>query len=227
MTPTQPSQAVEAAEREKLARQLLEAEYLAGGKEGPYPTYAQLAREAKGAFTLCSIRAIEKALDLARPHEVAAVGDARRDEVMRHDYPVLQQFHTKHAMGPLAAPSCLCCGKSTQGVEIGVQHLELPGIVICKPCKDAASRGDAKDAIAEAVQEFDHALTNWAAAYPITVFPEPDMAKVHALLQTEGMTLDAVSASNMRHVTNKLNELFEPVRAAILASKATAAGEGK
>jgi len=80
----------------------------------------------------------------ARPLEVATpVGDARRDEVMRHDFPALQQFHTKHALGPLAAPSCLCCGKSTQGVEIGVQHLELPGIVICKPCKDATVPGGA------------------------------------------------------------------------------------
>ena len=68
---------------------------------------------------------------------------ARSDDVMRHDFPALQQFHTKHAMGSLAAPSCLCCGRSTQGVEIGVQHMELPGIVICKPCKDATAPGDA------------------------------------------------------------------------------------
>jgi hypothetical protein len=75
----------------------------------------------------------------------APVTDARRDEVMRHDFPVLQQFHTKYALGPLAAPSCLCCGKSTQGIEIGVQHMELPGVVICKPCKDAASQEDVLD----------------------------------------------------------------------------------
>jgi len=84
-------------------------------------------------------------------------------------------------------------------------------------------QGDAEDAIAEAVETFDDQLKDWAAAYPFSVFPEPDLAKVHALLQAEGMTLDAVSASNMRHVTSKLNELFEPVRAAILASKGGAA----
>jgi hypothetical protein len=59
-------------------------------------------------------------------------------ERMVHDFPALQAFHTKHALGPMLAPSCLCCGKSTQGVEIGVRHMELPGVVICKPCHTAA-----------------------------------------------------------------------------------------
>lgn len=103
-------------------------------------------------------RIARQVIELASQQEVAApVGDAKRDEVMRHDYPILQQFHTKHAMGPLAAPSCLCCGKSTQGTEIGVQHLELPGIVICAPCKAAASRvpvaSPADSAYREAVEQ--------------------------------------------------------------------------
>jgi hypothetical protein len=63
----------------------------------------------------------------------------KADERMRHDYPLLQQFHSKHAMGAKAAPSCLCCGQQTHPVTrpIAVQHLELPAIVVCKPCKDA------------------------------------------------------------------------------------------
>jgi hypothetical protein len=68
-----------------------------------------------------------------------AVPDA--DARMRHDYPILQQFHTKHALGALAAPSCLCCGQQTHPITrpIAVQHMELPAIVVCKQCKDAAS----------------------------------------------------------------------------------------
>lgn len=50
-------------------------------------------------------------------------------------------------------------------------------------------------------------LQNWADAYPLTVFPEPDFAKAHALLQAGGMTLDAISASNMRHVISGVREI--------------------
>lgn len=55
----------------ELARRLLAEEYLQGGNEGPYPSYAQLALEGNGAFTLCSLRAIQRALDLNKgePYE--------------------------------------------------------------------------------------------------------------------------------------------------------------
>jgi hypothetical protein len=48
---------------EQKAGELLAAEYEKGGTEGSYPTYAALARAGKGAFTLCSIRAIIAALN--------------------------------------------------------------------------------------------------------------------------------------------------------------------
>ena len=41
-------------------REVLASEYEAGGKEGPYPTYADLARRGQGEFTLCALRAIAK-----------------------------------------------------------------------------------------------------------------------------------------------------------------------
>ena len=52
----------------ELARELLAEEYenQASGQEGPYPSYANLARSGSGAFTLCSIRAIERALQIGR-----------------------------------------------------------------------------------------------------------------------------------------------------------------
>ena len=45
------------ADRELLAQAYEESEYLGG----PYPTYARLARDGEGAFTLCSLRAIARA----------------------------------------------------------------------------------------------------------------------------------------------------------------------
>lgn len=57
--------------RATKARELLAAEYERGGNEGPYPTYAGLARAGCGAFTQCSLRAIEKALALSPPEDQA------------------------------------------------------------------------------------------------------------------------------------------------------------
>lgn len=56
MTDTTTSPMVPSAE-ERLA-----LSYEKGGRyEGPFPTYAALARKRKGTFTLCSIEAIEDA----------------------------------------------------------------------------------------------------------------------------------------------------------------------
>ena len=43
-------------------------------------------------------------------------------------------------------------------------------------------------------------IKRWADAYPLSVFPEPDMAQAAIALKTFGITLDAVSVSAMRHV---------------------------
>ena len=47
----------------KKARVLLYNAYMEGGSEGPYPSYAALALSGEGDFTMCSIKAIEKALN--------------------------------------------------------------------------------------------------------------------------------------------------------------------
>lgn len=44
------------------------------------------------------------------------------------------------------------------------------------------------------------AISSWTKAYPLSVFPEPDFGRVRELLEAGGITLDSVSASNMRHV---------------------------
>ena len=43
-------------------------------------------------------------------------------------------------------------------------------------------------------------IVDWSKAYPLGVFPEPDLKKAHEILKANGMTLDAISASAMRHV---------------------------
>lgn len=53
---------------------------------------------------------------------------------------------------------------------------------------------------AERYREALERIVQWADAYPLKVFAEPDFKRAHELLQAGGMTLDAISASNMRHV---------------------------
>lgn len=43
-------------------------------------------------------------------------------------------------------------------------------------------------------------ICQWCEAYPLDIFPEPDLHKARQLLEAGGITLDAVSASAMRHV---------------------------
>jgi len=64
----------------------------------------------------------------------------KEKERMLHDFPYLQQFHTKYALGPKLPPSCLVCGQQTNPVTrpVAIQHAELPGIVVCTKCRDAA-----------------------------------------------------------------------------------------
>ncbi len=49
----------------------------------------------------------------------------------------------------------------------------------------------------------------WIDAYPLDIFPEPDFKKAHEVLKQHGMTLDAISASSMRHVLNGIKNIIE------------------
>ena len=53
-------------------------------------------------------------------------------------------------------------------------------------------------------------LEQWANAYPLKVFPEPqreEWQRVAALLAENGLSLDRISASNMRHVIKGVREI--------------------
>lgn len=43
-------------------------------------------------------------------------------------------------------------------------------------------------------------IVQWSEAYPLKIFPEPDLKKARALLEEGGLTLDAVSARAVRPV---------------------------
>jgi hypothetical protein len=50
-------------------------------------------------------------------------------------------------------------------------------------------------------------IERWSHAYPLEVFPEPDLKRAADLLRAGGITLDAVSASAMRHVIEGVGEI--------------------
>lgn len=62
----------------------------------------------------------------------------RAEQIREHDYPVLFQFFEKHGMPPLAKPSCLVCGRADYEWPPAIQHLELPSVVVCHPCRNGA-----------------------------------------------------------------------------------------
>jgi hypothetical protein len=52
-----------------------------------------------------------------------------------------------------------------------------------------------------------HEIAQWSKAYPLSVFKEPDFEKAREGLESVGITLDAVSASAMRHVIEGVGEI--------------------
>lgn len=61
----------------------------------------------------------------------------------------------------------------------------------------------------ERLEEALERIQNWVNAYPLTVFPKPDLKKAHQVLKEAGMTLDAISADAMRHVLDGIKDIVE------------------
>lgn len=62
---------------------------------------------------------------------------------------------------------------------------------------------DSEQVLEDALQQIEA----WSRAYPLKVFPEPDFEKAAKVLKDAGMTLDAISASNMRHVVTEVGNI--------------------
>lgn len=52
-------------------------------------------------------------------------------------------------------------------------------------------------------------LQEWAQAYPLDCFPEPDLAKAREVLCQAGLSLDALSAHAMRHVIERTKAIVD------------------
>jgi len=63
------------------------------------------------------------------------------------------------------------------------------------------------EAQCERMQEALEQIVRWSEAYPLDIFPEPDLQKARELLAAGGITLDAVSAHCMRHVVDGIGKI--------------------
>lgn len=61
----------------------------------------------------------------------------------------------------------------------------------------------------ERLQDLFRRLQTWRKAYPLKIFPKPDLKKAHEVLKSAGMTLDAISADNMRHVLDGIKDIID------------------
>jgi hypothetical protein len=59
----------------------------------------------------------------------------------------------------------------------------------------------------ERLREAHERIVEWSRAYPLQVFPKPDLKRVRELLKPGGMTLDAISADAMRHVIEQVAKI--------------------
>lgn len=59
----------------------------------------------------------------------------------------------------------------------------------------------------EQLEEALHRIESWSRAYPLEVFPEPDMKKARELLEAGGIMIDAISAHCMRHVVEGVGKI--------------------
>ena len=50
-------------------------------------------------------------------------------------------------------------------------------------------------------------IEEWSQAYPLAIFPKPDLHRAHQLLQAGGMTIDSISADAMRHVVEGVGKI--------------------
>jgi hypothetical protein len=77
---------------------------------------------------------------------------------------------------------------------------------------EARAQIAAKDDELADMHETMQRIAQWCDAYPLDIFPEPDLKKARQLLEAGGITLDAVSASSMRHVLKGIRALAAPAR---------------
>ena len=67
---------------------------------------------------------------------------------------------------------------------------------------------DADDEL-EDLREKLRRIREWCDAYPLEVFPEPNLRRARMVLEDHGITLDSISANAMRHVLKGIRKIID------------------
>ena len=80
-----------------------------------------------------------------------------------------------------------------------VRYADVMAAEISRAADEGAREGGDREALRQ--------ITEWAKAYPLDVFPEPDLKRAHEVLEAAGMSLGAISAHAMRHVLTGVQKI--------------------
>ena len=78
----------------------------------------------------------------------------------------------------------------------------------CQPCPICGRENEDISSMEEAENKL-RKIINWVEAYPLSIFPEPDFKKIAEILKNNGISIDSVSASNMRHVLKGIENIIK------------------
>lgn len=92
-------------------------------------------------------------------------------------------------------------------VALGMSAVLNPKNNITDPNADTLEPSPRIQAMESALDE----LRQWVEAYPLSVFPEPDIHRAHQALQSAGITPDAVAASIIRSTLTRVREILAKV----------------
>ena len=82
-------------------------------------------------------------------------------------------------------------------------------IIVKECCKPWMEEFMAKAVALDELEQKLEKIENWCKAYPLDMFPEPNMKYVREILQTYStVTIDEISASNMRHVLEGIKKII-------------------
>lgn len=97
--------------------------------------------------------------------------------------------------------------KNTGWLGLEVRFAE--GMLTAKKGLEACDIIDSQSNEIERHERAFERLRQWAKAYPLDAHPEPDFKAVRQALKEHGISLGAVSVSNMRHVITRVSEIIK------------------
>ena len=133
-------------------------------------------------------------------------GNPRVDELMRPVNAAIRR-HVKDA----AAVTDIY-NRAYEAVMEVQDALNVSAAVTAKQIAENAKnlqRAEKAEARAERYEDALERIAQWAKAYPLDIFPEPDFERVNEVLSAAGISLSCVSASNMRHVITGVARIVE------------------